>query len=69
MFPQQIKFITFNEINMQKPNKDFKLSKSAKTRLALMSSANRSLWKKLYIEAELSEKMAKFAKIREPKGD
>jgi hypothetical protein len=52
-----------------KPNKDFKLSKPAKTRLALMPSKNRSLWKKLYIEAELSAKMAKFAKIREPKGE
>lgn len=52
-----------------KPNKDFNLSKSAKTRLALMPSANRNLWKKLYIEAELAAKMAKFAKVREPKGE
>jgi hypothetical protein len=52
-----------------KPNKDFKLSKSAKRRLALMPQLNRSLWKKLYIEAELAEKQAKFAKIREPKGE
>jgi hypothetical protein len=52
-----------------KPNKDFKLSKSAKRRLATMSSSVRGLWKKLYIEAELAEKQAKFAKIREPKGE
>jgi hypothetical protein len=52
-----------------RPNKDFKLSKSAKRRLALMPSGVRGLWKKLYIEAELAEKQAKFAKIREPKGE
>lgn len=50
-----------------KPNKDFRLSKSAKRVLATMTPEKRSLWKKSYIEAELSEKMAKFAKIREPR--
>jgi hypothetical protein len=52
-----------------KPNKDFKLSKSAKRLLATMTPTKRSLWKKSYIEAELSEKYAKLAKIREPKGE
>ena len=52
-----------------KPNKDFKLSKSSKRLLATMTPTKRSLWKKFYIEAELSEKLAKIAKIREPKGE
>lgn len=52
-----------------KPNKDFKLSKSAKRVLATMTPDKRSLWKKSYIEAEMSAKMAKFAKIVEPKGE
>lgn len=48
-----------------KTNKDFKLSKEAKRRLAFMTDEKRSLWKKLYIESEVAEKMAKFAKIKE----
>ena len=52
-----------------KTNKDFRLSKTSKRILATMKPNERSLWKKSYIEAELAEKMAKFAKIREPKGD
>jgi hypothetical protein len=48
-----------------KLTKDFKLSKESKRRLATMTDDKRSLWKKLHIEAELAEKMAKFAKIRE----
>lgn len=52
-----------------RPNKDFKLSKSAKRVLATMTPEKRSLWKKSYIEAELSERYAKLAKIREPKGE
>ena len=52
-----------------RPNKDFKLSKSAKRVLATMTPDKRSLWKKSYIEAELSEKYAKLAKIREPKSE
>jgi hypothetical protein len=54
---------------MQKPNKDFKLSKSSKRLLATKTGEQKSMWKKLYIEAELSEKMAKLAKVREPKGE
>ena len=48
-----------------KPNKDFKLSKSAKRLLATKTGADKGLWKKMYIEAELAEKQAKFAKLKE----
>ena len=48
-----------------KPNKDFKLSKSTKRILALMDGEKRSHWKKMMIEAEVAEKNAKFAKIKE----
>lgn len=49
-----------------KPNKDFKLSKEAKRRLAfIVDTDKRSLWKKSYIESELAEKAAKFAKLKE----
>lgn len=36
-----------------KTNKDFRLSKPAKRQLALMPSANKSVWKKCFIESEL----------------
>lgn len=48
-----------------KPNKDFKLSKSAKRLLATKTGESKGLWKKLYIESELAEKQAKFAKLKE----
>jgi hypothetical protein len=48
-----------------KPNKDFKLSKEAKRRLATYSVEKRGMWKQSYIECELAEKAAKFAKIKE----
>jgi hypothetical protein len=48
-----------------KPNKDFKLSKSAKRLLATKRGEERSMWKKLYIECELAEKQAKLAKIKD----
>ena len=48
-----------------KPNKDFKLSKQTKRILALMDGEKRSHWKKMMIDAEVSEKNAKFAKLRE----
>jgi hypothetical protein len=53
-----------------KTNKDFRLSKSTKRILALMPSEKRSHWKNMMIEAEVSEKRAKLAKltVRE-KGD
>ena len=52
-----------------KPNKDFRLSKSAKRILATMTGEKRSMWKKFYIEAELSEKEAKLKKLSIPKGE
>ena len=52
-----------------KPNKDFKLSKSAKRRLAMMTSEQKSLWKPLMIQSELAFKVAKLAKVREPRGE
>ena len=52
-----------------KPNKDFKLSKSAKRLLATKIGEQRGLWKKMYIQAEMAEKQAKLAKVREPKGE
>jgi hypothetical protein len=48
-----------------KTNKDFNLSKSAKRRLATMSTEKASLWKPLFIESEVAEKHAKMAKIKE----
>jgi hypothetical protein len=48
-----------------KPNKDFKLSKSAKRLLATKTGEQKGLWKKLYIESEIAEKQAKFAKLKE----
>ena len=38
-----------------KPNKDFKLSKSAKRLLATKHGEERTMWKKLYIESEIAE--------------
>ena len=52
-----------------KPNKDFKLSKSAKRLLATKTGEQKALWKGLYIQAELAYKNAKLSKIREPKGE
>ena len=48
-----------------KPNKDFKLSKSAKRLLATKIGEERGMWKKLYIECEIAEKQAKLAKIKQ----
>ena len=48
-----------------KPNKDFKLSKQTKRILSRLTGEQRTHWKKMMIDAEISEKMAKFAKIRE----
>ena len=48
-----------------KPNKDFRLSKESKRILALMDGERRGHWKKMMIDAEISEKLAKFAKIKE----
>jgi hypothetical protein len=48
-----------------KTNKDFNLSRMAKTRLALMPQDKRGLWKQFFIESEMAAKMAKFAKVKE----
>ena len=48
-----------------KTSKDFNLSKSSKRMLALMDGEKRNHWKKMMIEAEVAEKNAKFAKLKE----
>lgn len=52
-----------------KTNNTFNLSKSSKRILATMSTEKRGHWKKMMIQAEVSEKIAKLAKIKEPKGE
>jgi|APCry1669189534_1035231.scaffolds.fasta_scaffold47238_4 hypothetical protein len=56
---------------MIKPNKDFRLSKTSKRVIALMggSAEQRNGWKRMFIDAEISERVAKLAKVKEPKGD
>lgn len=48
-----------------KPTKDFRLSKQYKRRLALMKGSDelRSLWKKSFIQAQLSEEEHRRSKI------
>ena len=46
-----------------KTNKDFNLSKETKRILSGMSGEKRGHWKKMMIEAEVSEKRAKLAKL------
>jgi hypothetical protein len=48
-----------------KTTKDFRLSKESKRLLATMTDEKRLLWKKSFIEAEIAEKMAKLAKLKE----
>ena len=52
-----------------KTNKDFRLSKTSKRMLASMPSEKRGHWKGMLIQAEVAEKNAKLAKVREPKGE
>ena len=52
-----------------KTNKDFRLSKTSKRMLASMPSEKRGHWKGMMIQAEVAEKNAKLAKVREPKGE
>jgi len=52
-----------------KTNKDFRLSKSTKRTLATLSTGVRGHWKDMMIAAEVAEKNAKLAKVREPKGE
>lgn len=48
-----------------KPTKDFKLSKETKRILSGMTGDVRSFWKKMMIDAELAEKKAKMAKLKD----
>jgi hypothetical protein len=50
-------------------NKDFKLSKSTKRILSSLPISKRGHWKGMMIDAELSEKRAKLAKISNPKSN
>jgi hypothetical protein len=54
-----------------KTGPDFKLSKETKRILASMPSDKRSMWKSMMIEAEVSAKKAKLAKLsfKSEKGD
>lgn len=46
-----------------KTSKDFRLSKSTKRVLATLPTSVRGHWKSMMIEAEVSEKRAKLAKL------
>ena len=46
-----------------KPNKDFKLSKESKRILSRLTADKAPHWKSMLIQAELSEKKAKLAKL------
>jgi len=46
-------------------NKDFRLSKTAKRALAVMPQEKRAHWKRMMIDAEVSESRAKLAKVKE----
>ena len=46
-------------------NKDFNLSKSTKRILSNLRGEARGHWKKMMIDAEVSEKLAKLAKLKE----
>ena len=50
---------------MKTTNKDFKLSKSSKRALALLDGAKHNHWRKMLIDAEVSESRAKLAKQKE----
>ena len=50
-------------------SKDFRLSKESKRALSVLTTEKRNQWKKMLIQAEVAEKNAKLAKIREPKGE
>ena len=52
-----------------KTNKDFNLSKESKRILSSLPTEKRGHWKNMMIQAEVAEKQAKMAKIREPKGE
>ena len=52
-----------------KTNGDFKLSKETKRILAQLTDSKRGHWKSMMIEAEVLEKRAKLAKLKENKSE
>jgi hypothetical protein len=48
-----------------KTNKDFRLSKESKRMLANLHGEKYSHWKKLMVDAEMSEIRAKLSKVKE----
>ena len=50
---------------MKKTNGTFKLEKSTKRTLALMTGESRAHWKRMMIDAQVSEEKAKLAKNKE----
>jgi hypothetical protein len=48
-----------------KTNKDFKLSKESKRMLAHLHGDKYNHWKKLMVDAEVSEARAKLSKVKE----
>jgi hypothetical protein len=52
-----------------KTNGDFKLSKETKRILAHLTDSKRGHWKSMMIEAEVLEKRAKLAKLKENKSE
>jgi hypothetical protein len=52
-----------------KTNGDFNLSKETKRILATMPDSKRGHWKSMMIEAEVLEKRAKLAKLKENKSE
>jgi hypothetical protein len=50
---------------MKKTNGTFKLEKSTKRTLALMTGEARAHWKRMMIDAQVSEEKAKLAKNKE----
>ena len=52
-----------------KPTSDYSMSKSTKRMLALSSGSQRHGWKRMMIDAEIAEKRARLAKLKENKSD
>lgn len=53
-----------------KPDKNFKMTKSNKRVLAtFINPQERNYWKRMLIDAQLSEMQAKLTKFKEPKGE
>ena len=53
-----------------KPDKNFKMTKANKRVLAtFINPQERNYWKRMLIDAQLSEMQAKLTKFKEPKGE